>query len=120
MISGSLSARSLSIGYLRRGGLDIPVTDLSVDAGNLQEYWTGLPGPPPGHFPNPVIEPVSLTSPVLAGGFFTTRGHLGSPSSRVNGINCPFPLTFHTRISLYLRMPKKKGSEPTLGVWVPR
>ena len=35
MISGSLSARSLSIGYLRRGGLDIPVTDLMVDAGNL-------------------------------------------------------------------------------------
>ena len=35
MTSGSLSARSLSIGYLRRGGLDIPVTDLMVDAGNL-------------------------------------------------------------------------------------
>lgn len=35
MISGSLSARSLSIGYLRRGGLDIPVPDLMVDAGNL-------------------------------------------------------------------------------------
>ena len=50
-----------------RGGLDIPVTDLIVDAGNLQEYWTGLPYPPPGHFPDPVIEPVSLTSPVLAG-----------------------------------------------------
>ena len=31
-----------------------------------QEYWSGLPCPPPG------IEPASLASPVLAGGFFTT------------------------------------------------
>ena len=25
-----------------------------------QEYWSGLPFPPPGHLPNPGIEPVSL------------------------------------------------------------
>ena len=37
-----------------------------------QEYWSGLPFPPPGHLPNPGIKPVSLTSPALAGGFFTT------------------------------------------------
>ena len=36
-----------------------------------QEYWSGLPCPLLGDLPNPVIEPVSLTSPVLAGGFFT-------------------------------------------------
>ena len=35
-----------------------------------QEYWTALPCPPPGYFPDPGIEPVSLASPVLAGGFF--------------------------------------------------
>ena len=34
-----------------------------------QEYWSGLPFPPPGDFPNPGIEPASLA---LAGGFFTT------------------------------------------------
>ena len=33
-----------------------------------QEYWSGLPFPPPGDFPDPGIEPVS---PALAGGFFT-------------------------------------------------
>ena len=38
-----------------------------------QEYWSGLPCPPPGDLPHPGIEPVSLTSPALAGGFFTTR-----------------------------------------------
>ena len=37
-----------------------------------QEYWSGLPGPPPGDLPDPVIKPGSFTSPVLAGGFFAT------------------------------------------------
>ena len=37
-----------------------------------QEYWNGLPCPPPGDLPIPGIEPASLTSPALAGGFFTT------------------------------------------------
>ena len=27
-----------------------------------QEYWSGLPCPPPGDLPDPGIEPVSLTS----------------------------------------------------------
>ena len=37
-----------------------------------QEYWSGLPCSPPGDLPNPGIEPISLTSPALAGGFLTT------------------------------------------------
>ena len=37
-----------------------------------QEYWSGLPCPPPGGLPHPGIEPVSLMSPELAGRFFTT------------------------------------------------
>ena len=37
-----------------------------------QEYWSGLPFPPPGDLPNPGIESASLMSPALAGGFFTT------------------------------------------------
>ena len=36
-----------------------------------QEYWSGLPFPPPGDLPDPGIEPVSLGSPPVAGGFFT-------------------------------------------------
>ena len=38
-----------------------------------QEYWSGLPCPPPGDLPDSGIKPVSLTSSALAGGFFTTR-----------------------------------------------
>jgi len=37
-----------------------------------QEYCSGLPCPPPGDRPNPGVEPTSLTSPSLAGRFFTT------------------------------------------------
>ena len=37
-----------------------------------QEHWSGLPCPSPGDLLDPVIEPVSLTSPELAGRFFTT------------------------------------------------
>ena len=35
-----------------------------------QEYWNGLPFPPPGNLPNPGIE---STSPTLADRFFTTE-----------------------------------------------
>ena len=37
-----------------------------------QEYWSGLPFPPPGDLSDQGIEPASLLSPALAGGFFTT------------------------------------------------
>ena len=37
-----------------------------------QEHWSGLPCPSPGDLPDSGIEPASLMSPALAGGFFTT------------------------------------------------
>ena len=36
-----------------------------------QEYWSGLSCVLSGDFPDPAVEPISLTSPALAGGFFT-------------------------------------------------
>ena len=38
-----------------------------------QGYWSGLPFPTPEDLPDPGIEPTSLVSPPLAGGFFTTE-----------------------------------------------
>ena len=38
-----------------------------------KKYCSGLPFPFPGNLPDPGIEPTSLASPALAGGFFTTR-----------------------------------------------
>ena len=37
-----------------------------------QEYWSGMPSPPPGDLPDPGMELRSLTSPAWAGRFFTT------------------------------------------------
>ena len=45
-----------------------------------QEYWSGLPCLPPGNLPDPGIEPVSLMSPALAGGFFTIGATWEAPS----------------------------------------
>ena len=45
-------------------------TPLSMEF-SRQKYWSGLLCPPPGDLPDPEIEPVSLTSPALAGRFFT-------------------------------------------------
>ena len=56
-----------------------------------QEYWSGLPCPPPGDLPDPGIEPTSRTPPELAGEFFTTsatweaKREGGSFKNRVRG-----------------------------------
>ena len=38
-----------------------------------QEYWSGLPFPPPEDYSDLGIEPMSPESPALAGRFFTTE-----------------------------------------------
>ena len=43
-----------------------------------QEYWSGLPFPPPGYFPNPGFELTSLAFPALQADSLLLR-HLGSP-----------------------------------------
>ena len=44
-----------------------------------QEYWSGLPCPPPGDLPDLGIELTSLTSPALADVFFTTNASWEAP-----------------------------------------
>ena len=56
-----------------------------------QEYWSGLPCPPPGGFLDPGIELVYLTS-ALAGRFFTTitPGNPGSLAAAATSLqSCP-------------------------------
>ena len=48
-----------------------------------QEYWSGLPFPPPEDLPEPRIKPASPASPALAGRFFTTEG-----TSEAQGMRC--------------------------------
>ena len=57
-----------------------------------QEYWSGLSCPPPGDFPDPGIKPASLTSPTLAGMFFTTSAPWEAPRATLSPVNfqlCP-------------------------------
>ena len=64
-----------------------------------QEYWSGLPCPPPGDLLYPGIEPVSLTSPALASRFVTTKANWEVQFSSVtqscptlcNSMNCSMP-----------------------------
>ena len=57
--------------FLRPYGLGPAKFLLSMEI-SRQEYWSGLPCPPPGDLPDPGIEPMTLASPALADGFFTT------------------------------------------------
>ena len=47
-----------------------------------QEYWSELPFPSPGYFPDPGIEPTSLMTPALAGRFNTNATQSEQPSSK--------------------------------------
>ena len=49
-----------------------------------QEYWGGLPCPPPEDLPNPGIKPASLKSPALAGRFFTTSTTWEAPVNNIH------------------------------------
>ena len=67
-----------------------------------QEYWSGLPCPPPGDLPDPGIKPTFLHVSCIVGGFFTTRAtwealHLS--------IVPHFPLNFSSTFFLDLSHP---------------
>ena len=80
-----------------------------------QEYWSDLPSPPPEDLPDPGIKPMSLTFPILAGRFFTTRA--------IEGRNCLFSSVQFSRsvVSDSLRPHESQHTRPpcpspTLGV----
>ena len=94
----SYGSRSITKGFLR--GSDIFYLSLCMHAKSLQqclilcdpmdnsptcspvygfsrqEYWSGLPCPPPGDLPDPGIKPMSLISSTLAGRFFTISANI--------------------------------------------
>ena len=56
-----------------------------------QEYWSGLPCPPPGDLPNSRTEPSSPVAPVLAGRFLTTAPRRKPQTPEPGLINCSPP-----------------------------
>ena len=59
-----------------------------------QEYWSGLPFPPPGDLPDPGVELMSLASPALVADFLQLN-HLGVPSVQVQFIHIQFCMISH-------------------------
>ena len=57
-----------------------------------QEYWSGLPFPPPEDHLDPGIKPVSLVFPALAGGFFTSEppGKACHSKGSLNHMKCQY------------------------------
>ena len=51
-----------------------------------QEYWSGLPCPPPGDLPDSGTEPTSLMSLALSGKFFTTSATWEAQSEAEKGL----------------------------------
>ena len=62
---------------------------LHVMGFSRQEYWSGLPCPSPGDLPDPGIKFASLTSPSLAGGFFTTSATWKASAFHKGSIKLP-------------------------------
>ena len=73
-----------------------------------QEYWSGLPFPSPGDFPDPGIEPRSLASPALAGGFFIISGFLPGKS-----LFRPLKILTHSLYSTLIHTPQMKTEYTT-------
>ena len=99
-----------------------------------------LPRPPPGNLSDPGIKPVSLTTPALAGGFFTTnaiwealytglrkiRGRdrycfFQVNNEQVQESNCLFVFTIsfiHSYLTASCCMPKAKAKHSLSCVWL--
>ena len=77
-----------------------------------QEYWSGLPFPSPGDLPNAGIKPVSLTSPILAGGVFTTAPP-GKPLRWILASIKRFTISFKRFISSRFKMVTLEDPECT-------
>ena len=73
MAAAAAAAKSLQSCPTLCNPLDYSPPHSSVHGISRQEPWIGLPFPSPGYLPNSGIEPRSLASPSLAGGFFTTE-----------------------------------------------
>ena len=68
-----------------------------------QEYWNGLPFPPPEDLPDPGMEPTSPASPASAGGLSTTEAP-GRPHSLSGQEDPPGPGLLALRFSLCLSL----------------
>ena len=90
-VSGSVMSDSLEPhGLFESSGTVAHQAPLSMEF-SRQEYWSGLPCPPPGDLPDPGMEPASLMSPALAGGLLNTSTTWEALSVLQKPLLCPKP-----------------------------
>ena len=77
-----------------------------------QEHQSGLLCSPPGDLPDPGIEPTSLMSPAMAGGFFTM-----STTWQAFAINRSLLVTYFIYSCLYMSVPISQFITPHLYPW---
>ena len=81
LVLGDVHAKLLQLCLILCDPMDcrLPVSSVYGTEYSREEYWSGLPHPPPGDLSNPRIKPMSLMSPAWAVGFFTTSatGEMG-------------------------------------------
>ena len=81
-----------------------------------QEYWSGLPCPPPGDLPDPGTEPVSLAAPALQADS-SPQSHWGGPHLCPSGLRCLHQNLGLTRVSLIERFQATGLASSCKGVW---
>ena len=80
--------------------LSSPQAPLSIEF-SRQEYWSGLSCPPPGHLPDPGIQPASPMYPASALRFFTTSTNWEAQETNISALlltrlqTVPLPPRFH-------------------------
>ena len=80
-----------------------------------QEYWSGLPFPPPEDLPDPGIEPASPVSLALAGGFFITE----SPRKPLeNFLTVSQSFNFYIQVHMLYSLGLNRSSGPTAKDWL--
>ena len=104
--SSSASAKSLQLFPTLCDPMDHSSPGSSVQRFSGHEYWNGLPFSPPGDLPDPGIEPTSLMSLALAGGFFTSSAT--SDSSKLETIKKYQPNYFHLRCGCHSPVSQKE------------
>ena len=75
VVTSIVNAQSLQSSPTLCNRMDCSLPGSSVHGFFREEYWSGLPSPPPGDLPDPGIQPVSLL-----GLLHCRRVHRGSPS----------------------------------------
>ena len=95
-----MCAKSLQSCLTLCNPMDCTLPGSSFHGFSREEYWSVLPLSSPGDSPDPGIKHASLTSPALAGVFFTSRATWEAPEIRLLSLENPRDGVLLSRLQL--------------------